>query len=81
MTNPDLVNAKEFSRITGISYHYLSQVFQNSFGHKRLAATDPRFYYGVQLPYPIGGDFFKSRKKWLRSEVLKFKENLDVIKI
>lgn len=76
MKNTDLVGMKEFSKIIGINYTYLSQLCVNAQGKESVTGSSPRFYYGLQMPYPIGRNFYAVRKKWNRNEVLKFKADL-----
>lgn len=77
MKNPDLVNMKEFARIIGINYSYLSQLCLNILDKENVTSTSPRFYHGLQIPYPIGRNFFATSKKWERAEVMRFKQELD----
>jgi hypothetical protein len=77
MKNPDLVNMREFSKIIGINYSYLSQLCLNILDKENVTSSSPRFYHGLQIPYPVGRNFFATGKKWKRDEVLKFKQELD----
>lgn len=77
MKQTDLVSMKEFARIIGINYSYLSQLCLNILDKENVTATSPRFYHGLQIPYPVGRNFFAVGKKWERAEVMRFKQELD----
>ena len=77
MKNPDLVNMREFSKIIGINYSYLSQLCLNILDKENVTATSPRFYHGLQIPYPVSRNFFATGKKWRRDDVMRFKQELD----
>lgn len=85
---PHLLNLKEFAQYVGISHSHLGEVCRsrerrvrdysitNKYAYidvPKLSGTEPRYYDGLKLPFPIEGDFSSTRRIWDVKDAKEFK--------
>lgn len=79
----EYVNLKEFAEYANINKCHLSHKCRglDCYSHlkKGVKKDSPRYYKGIDIPLPVGGDFFSNKRKWHVKDVIAFKLRLDEV--
>ena len=80
----EFVNLREFAEYAKINKCHLSLKCLGKEGYfnkqkNGLTKDSPRYYKGVDIPLPVGGNFFDNKKKWHVKDVIAFKVRLDEV--